>query len=170
MRVGGSGSMEVSARALAAFRRQMDVVAENLANSQTTRTETGEPYRRREVVFRSDAVELPAEGSPPPPAAALNRTLPEHLDAVSSAAPGGIERLSAVAVDRVAEDPSPFPEVYDPSHPDADENGIVRYPNVDAAKEMVNLVLATRAYEANVAALTALRQIHEATLQMGRSA
>ncbi|MBU1701726.1 MAG: flagellar basal body rod protein FlgC [Candidatus Eisenbacteria bacterium] len=171
MRVGSLSSMDISAGALSAYRRQMDTIAENLANAQTTMTATGEPYRRKDVVFRVDEINQ-AVGDVIAPQAlkGLRQTRAGHLQPMAAPASGRSEKLASVLVDSITDDPTPFVEVFDPSHPDAYENGIVKYPNVDTAVEMVNLVLATRAYEANLASLAAMRQIYESALQMGRTA
>jgi flagellar basal-body rod protein FlgC len=145
MKVNYLDRMDVSASALAAYRQRMDAIAENLANAQTTRTAEGGPYRRQEVVFEAASAPDRGAGSSPGRPAALVRT-----------------RL-------VTDTTTPLTEIYDPGHPDADANGVVRYPNVNPATEMVNLVLASRAYEANVAALRAEKRIQEMALGIGRA-
>ncbi|MBM3318708.1 MAG: flagellar basal body rod protein FlgC [Candidatus Eisenbacteria bacterium] len=152
MRVDYLDRLEVSASALAAYRQRMNAIAENLANAQTTRTPEGGPYRRQEVVFEAGAV--PAAGD-----AGGGR------GAVESALSGPRSVRARV----VADTTTPFTEIYDPGHPDADGNGIVRYPNVNPVTEMVNLVLAARAYEANVAALQAEKRMQELSLGIGRA-
>ena len=133
-------ALEVSASALTAERLRMDVTAENLANAQTTRTAAGGPYRRKEVVLAE------AQGS--------------FGAALRSAA--GVE------VAQIAEDQTPLKQVYDPSHPDADANGYVQMPNVDPVAEMVDLISAQRAYEANVTAMQAAKQMFSKTLGLLR--
>jgi flagellar basal-body rod protein FlgC len=170
MRVPGLGAMDVSRSALSAYKRQMETIAENLANAQTTRTGSGSPYRRKVVVFSPEEAAQAGGRAMSEPVLDLSRTLSRH----APAAPflrgrGPAQGLTTVRVAAVEEDPSPFLQVYDPTHPDADENGMVRYPNVESAQEMVSLVIATRSYEANLAALAAARRIQEITLQMGRS-
>ncbi len=146
MKVNYLDRLEVSASALAAYRQRMNAIAENLANAQTTRTAAGGPYRRKEVVFEA------AAGAP---------------DASRAATPPST--IAGTVRARVIEDTqTPFAEVYDPSHPDANADGVVRYPNVNPAVEMVNLILAARAYEANVAALRAEKQMQETALSIGR--
>lgn len=132
-------SMHVSASGLAAERLRMDVIAQNLANANSTRGPDGQPYRRHEVVFRSSDVGG-ASGSGPSERAASG---PLH----------GVEPVAIV------EDPSPLRSVYDPSHPDADEDGYVFYPNVNPVTEMVDMTTATRAYEANVTAMNAAKNM-----------
>jgi flagellar basal-body rod protein FlgC len=170
--------MGISQSGLTAQRRQMDVAAENLANAYTTRTETGDPYRRQAVSFESTPVDGPrGPGSGRTPGIELPETEPAPLSSTNSAhmdrrpvvstplAP--IQPPKGVAA-KVTEDASEFPTVYDPTHPDADGEGNVRLPNVDAAQELVTMMVAARAYEANVAALGAARSMAEAALDLSR--
>jgi flagellar basal-body rod protein FlgC len=139
------GGLEISASALTAERLRMDVVAENLANAQTTRGADGQPYRRKEVVLQERAGAFGASLS-----AAMN------------------QRGGGVEVAGIAEDQTPLKQVYDPGHPDADENGYVAMPNVDTVTEMVDLIGAQRAYEANVTAMQAAKQMFSRTLELLR--
>ena len=141
------GGMEISASALTAERLRMDVVAENLANAQTTRGADGQPYRRKEVVLQERAASFGASLS----AAMSNGT-----------SGGGVE------VAGIAEDQTPLKRVYDPGHPDADAEGYVSMPNVDTVTEMVDLISAQRAYEANVTAMQAAKQMFSRTLELLR--
>jgi flagellar basal-body rod protein FlgC len=141
-------AMEVSASGLTAERMRMDVVAQNLANAQTTRGVDGEPYRRKEVVLAERQGE-----------ASFGATL---AGAMSGGKPAGVE------VAAIAEDQTPLKQVYDPSHPDADANGYVQMPNVDSVAEMVDLISAQRAYEANVTAMQAAKQMFSKTLELLR--
>jgi flagellar basal-body rod protein FlgC len=158
MRVSQMDRLEVSASALAAYRQRMNAIAENLANAQTTRTAEGGPYRRKEVLFEA----LPA-GAAGAGAAAGGRAAGGQAGGTSAAGPG------LVGARVVPDTTTPFTEIYDPGHPDADANGIVQYPNVNPVTEMVNLVLAARAYEANVAALRTEKRIQELSLGIGRA-
>jgi flagellar basal-body rod protein FlgC len=132
-------SMHVSASGLAAERLRMDVIAQNLANANSTRGADGQPYRRHEVVFRSADVGATTGGQK------SGRATNDELH--------GVEPVAIV------EDPSALRSVYDPSHPDADENGYVHYPNVNPVTEMVDMMTATRAYEANVTAMNAAKNM-----------
>ena len=143
------GGMEISASALTAQRLRMNVTAENLANAQTTRGADGQPYRRKEVVLQS--VTQGGFG------AQLN-----------AAMGGGRGRAGGVEVAAVQEDQTNGKLVYDPSHPDANEQGYVTMPNVDTVTEMVDLIDAQRAYEANVTALQASKQMFTKTLEILR--
>ena len=139
------GGLEISASALTAERLRLDVVAENLANAQTTRGADGQPYRRKEVVLQERPASFGASLS-----AAMNRS-------------GG-----GVQVAGIAEDQTPLKRVYDPGHPDADGEGYVSMPNVDTVTEMVDLISAQRAYEANVTAMQAAKQMFSRTLELLR--
>lgn len=129
---------QISASGMAAERTRIEVVAGNIANAYTTRTESGLPYRRRDVVFETL---LPAGESLPAP---------------------------AVTVSQIVEDDAPFQRVYDPGHPDADADGFVLLPNVNIPLEMANLITASRAYEANVRVLRTFRQMVEQAFQIAR--
>jgi flagellar basal-body rod protein FlgC len=146
----------------------MDVVARNLANAETTRTAEGTPYRRQRAVFREvleQRVEqqrerlsgAPAEGGP-------TRTHPGHLPGLR---PLGLDADRAVttAVD-TAPDASEFRVVHDPGHPDADEEGYVLMPNVDVITEMVDMISASRAYEANISAVQAAKNMFNQALKI----
>ena len=143
-------SFNVSASALSAQRLRMDVISQNIANVNTTRTEDGTPYRRKTVVFQEKESDI-----------SFSQYLSEQSR--SRFLTGG-----GVRVTEIAEDPTPFKDVYDPSHPDADENGIVRMPNVEIVSEMVNMISATRAYEANITALNASKSMASKALELGR--
>lgn len=146
--MGMFSSFRISASGLAAERLRMDVIANNIANVNTTRTEEGGPYRRRQVVFQALSAGEPAGR------AGMKGTL----------APG-----RGVAVAAIVEDPSPPRLAHDPGHPDADATGYVAMPNVDAVREMVDMISATRAYEANAAALGAAKTMAMRALDIGRA-
>lgn len=146
-------TMRVSLSALTAQRVRMDVTASNLANVETTRTPQGGPYLRRQVVFATEQ---------PTGFAQLVATREGAAGMTPSAARG--VRVAGIVVDQRA-----VREVYDPEHPDADENGIVRYPDIDVVSEMTNLLAATRAYEANVTVLDAIKAMAMRALSIGRA-
>jgi len=139
-------AMDISASGLTAQRFRMDVIAENIANMDTTRTENGEPYRRRVTVFEQQ----PGE------------SFASYLSNASAGAPGGVR------VAGVAEDPSALKLEYDPENPDANEQGYVEKPNVDVVTEMVDMISASRSYEANVTALNASKDMCMKALEIGR--
>ncbi len=122
----------------------MDLIAANLANANSTDGPGGGPYRRQDVV--------------------LEAVRPGAFDSFLSGEPAG----TAVRVKRIAEDSSDPRQVYDPGHPHADESGHVAMPNVNVMSEMVDLMSATRAYEANIAALDATRRVLQAALEIGQ--
>jgi flagellar basal-body rod protein FlgC len=143
-------ALNVSATGLTAERLRMDVTAENLANAQTTRGADGGPYRRKEVVL----AEVQQGG--------FGAQLAKAVGTGSGSRPGGVE------VAGITQDQTPGKLVYDPGHPDADANGYVRMPNVDTVAEMVDLISASRAYEANVTAMNAAKQMFSKTLDLLR--
>jgi flagellar basal-body rod protein FlgC len=142
------GTLAISASALRAERLRLDVIASNLANAHTTRTAEGGPYRRRNVVFVADPLES------------------DFAATIEALAEQGARQ--GVRVAEVIEDPSPLHMVFDPGHPDANAEGYVAYPNVNPVSEMVDLMAATRAYEANAQAVTATKRMAEAALDIGR--
>ncbi|HWR21895.1 MAG TPA: flagellar basal body rod protein FlgC [Feifaniaceae bacterium] len=145
-------SLDISGSALTAQRLRMDVISQNIANANTTRAENGEAYRRRAVVFS----ERPGTARF---SAFLNRAQEEQRDQVAG---------RGVVVSSIETDMSDFKIEYDPSHPDADEDGYVRYPNVNEVTEMVDMMAATRAYEASITALNATKNMALKALEIGR--
>lgn len=146
--MGFFNALECSASALTAQRLRMDTISENIANVNTTRTEDGTPYRRKTVIFQEQNGNAPFSSY-------LSRA---GRNAVKS---GGVR------VSQIVEDMTPFKSVYDPGHPDADENGMVQMPNVDVVTEMVNMISASRAYEANVTAINATKSMANKALEIG---
>ncbi|MCI9119968.1 MAG: flagellar basal body rod protein FlgC [Oscillibacter sp.] len=147
-------SMNIAASGLTAQQLRLDIVAENVTNSTTTRVENGEgAYRRKMVVFEA---RTRRDGFRKAMAQA-------ELGMVSSdKAPGGVR------VTQIVEDPSPMHLVYDPTHPDANEDGYVEMPNVDMVKEMTDAMAATQAYSANVTMLNTMKTVVTDGLQIGR--
>jgi flagellar basal-body rod protein FlgC len=139
-------AIDVAGSGLAAERLRMDVTAGNLANAQTTQGANGQPYRRREVVLQEASGQ--SFGS---------------LLASASASP-----VNGVQVAGIVEDPSDPRRVYDPGHPDADAQGYVTLPNVNPVTEMVDLISASRSYEANVTAMQTAKQLFSKTLELLR--
>ena len=140
--------MNTSASGLTAERLRMDVIADNIANSQTTSTENGGAYKRKMVVFGEEKKDF---------------IVPMNITK------DGTKILKGgVKVVKIAEDKTPFNYVYDPEHPDADEKGYVAMPNVNTVKEMVDMITATRAYEANATVVTNAKSMATAALQIGK--
>jgi flagellar basal-body rod protein FlgC len=140
-------AMEVSASGLSAQRTRMNVASSNLANVSTTETPQGGPYKRRDVVLETTAADPKLGG----------------------AEAGGFARaVKGVAVQGIVEDASPPRLEYDPGHPNADADGNVAYPNVNVVEEMVDMITASRAYEAGVTALNTAVSMAERALSIGR--
>jgi flagellar basal-body rod protein FlgC len=125
--------MQVSATALDAQKVRLNVIASNIANASSTSTPEGGPYRRKDVVFKTQMYEQNAAG---------------------------------VEVTQIVEDQSPFRSVFDPAHPDADKNGYVSYPNINVMTEMVNLLTAQRAYEANLTMISSYKDMFMRTVDI----
>ncbi len=135
-------TIDISASALTAHRLWLDIIADNLANVNTTRTPEGGPYRRKMVIFESRERIFPPEFEfhfPPEP-----KKIPDFTG-------------EGVRVKEIVEDPSPPRLVYDPHHPDANKDGYVAYPNVNVVREMVDMIAASRAYEANLMTINVTR-------------
>ncbi|MGB9715116.1 MAG: flagellar basal body rod protein FlgC [Thermodesulfovibrionales bacterium] len=130
---------EVSASALNAQRQRMNVIASNMANVHSTRTEEGGPYRRKDVIFSAMSLQSDPDS-----------------------------HLIGVKVTDIVPDISPFKRIYDPGHPDADKDGYVMMPNVNSLEEMVNMMMAFRAYEASVSAFNTSKMMVMKTLELGR--
>ncbi|MFT3985880.1 MAG: flagellar basal body rod protein FlgC [Lachnospiraceae bacterium] len=144
-------SFGVNASGMTAERYRMDIISQNVANANTTRTEDGTPYRRKIVTFYEKT------------------TNPSSFDTILAKSRGqdvgdGV-KVSGVYEDNTEE----MKKVYDPSHPDADEDGYVWYPNVNIVTEMTNMIDSSRAYEANATAFTASKTIAMKGLEIGRS-
>jgi len=159
-----------SAQGLKAQRMRMDLIAENIANATTTRTSSGGPYKRKELLLKaiSPRVSGAAAGEVSlPHRVELAVTSPGHLRPGEKplVGPGSPEqpRLEMKVAEREA-----FKLVYDPSHPDANADGYVLMPDINIIEEMVDMVAATRAYEANVNALSMAKQIAMKTLDLGK--
>jgi flagellar basal-body rod protein FlgC len=133
-------SMEIAGSALTAHRLWMDSISSNLANINTTRTLDGGPYKRKVPVF----------------AEMLDKTI------------GGYEDIGGVRVVEIAEDPTLSRLAYQPEHPDADENGYVSFPNVNLVREMTDMLVASRAYEANLAVADSAKSMWNGALEIIR--
>ena len=142
-------SFNISASAMTAERFRTDIIAENIANVNTTRTENNEPYRRKVVTFQEKNV----------------TPFSEVFSASRNRAIGNGVKVVSVTEDTATD----FVEKYDPSNPDADENGYVLYPNVNTVTEMTNLIDSTRAYEANTTAFNASKSMAQNGLQIGQT-
>ncbi len=139
-------SLNISGSGLTAQRLRMDVISENIANIDSTRTEAGGPYRRKMVILSSTGD--------------FQSMLMKNINKN--------EVNAGVEVTDIVEDESDFKLVYNPEHPDADENGYVSMPNVDSLKETVDMMEAYRAYQANITALNTAKQMAVKALEIGR--
>jgi flagellar basal-body rod protein FlgC len=146
-----TNAFDISSSALTAQRLRMDVISSNIANADTTR---GRFVGGKWIPYQRKIVEL----EPHKPNSFSN-----VFQSAMEAAPG-----HGVKVTRISKDRAPFKQVYQPTHPDADENGFVLLPNVDILKEMVDMMSATRSYEANVTALNASKAMYMKALEIGR--
>jgi flagellar basal-body rod protein FlgC len=144
-------ALDIAGSGLSAERLRMDVTAENLANANTTRGVNGQPYRRKVVVLEQQQ-----------PQNNFRTELASQMKGGAGATGTGVQ------VSGVAEDTTPNRRIYDPGHPDADAQGYVSMPNVDSVSEMVDLISASRAYEANVTAMQAAKTLFTKTLELLR--
>lgn len=138
-------SLDIGKNALSAQRLRLDIISQNIANAETTKTSDGGPYRRQLVVFEEKK--------------SFKNILGEKRGQIS---------YDGVTVAKVIKDESPFVPVYDPTNPDADEDGYVNMPNVDITKETLDLLAATRSYDANITALNAVKAMASRALQIGK--
>jgi flagellar basal-body rod protein FlgC len=146
-------SLKIGASALTAQRLRLDVIANNIANAETTRTAAGGAYQRQDVVFTPQG---------------QNRFLPALVQALRGQDNAPTLAAGGVQVAEITTDPAPGPRVYDPTHPDADADGYVTYPNVNIVAEMTNMLSATRSYEASLTALDAVKRMALKALDIGR--
>ena len=146
--MGYFSSLDVSASGMSAQRMRMDLISQNIANANTTRTENGGPYRRQTLLLGTDT----------------NISFSNYLSGASKDSFGE----GKVKIHGIVEDKSDFKRVYEPDNPEADEEGYVLYPNVDIVTEMVDMISASRSYEANVTASTASKNMAMQALNIGR--
>lgn len=142
-------SFDISASGMTAQRQRLDIAAENISNMNTTRTASGGPYRRKMVVLQEK------------PVSSFRNELQSRLSGKKS-------QKGGVKVSQIVEDQRDLQPVYNPEHPDADENGYVMMPNVDLVKETVDGMSATRAYEANITAFNAMKLMAQKALEIGK--
>ena len=144
--------LRISSSGLRAQRLRLDLIANNVANVETTRSDDGGPFQRSDVIFRE-------EGGP-------------FASVLMPSRSGDPRRVTGpvggVRVEKIVRDSEPGPRIYDPSHPDADEEGYVTYPNVNIVVEMTNMISATRSYEANLSVIEAAKRLALKALEIGR--
>lgn len=146
-------ALNISASGMSAQRLRMDLIAQNIANVSTTRDENGEVYRRKTVLFEARTQD------------SFSTMLSQTQSNSATNLVGNGVKVSAIVEDHV----TAMKMVYDPSNPDADENGYVTYPNVNTVTEMTNLIDATRSYEANITAFNATKNMLLKGLEVGKS-
>ncbi len=140
-------ALDISASGLTAERTQINIISMNLANVKTTRTEYGGPYRRKSVEMAATPVD----------------------DSFSKQMRSALDReLRGVRVMNVVQDKRPFKMVYEPGHPDADSEGMVKYPDINVVEEMANLMTAQRGYEANVTSIDTIKAMYNKALEIAR--
>jgi flagellar basal-body rod protein FlgC len=140
-------AIDGGASALKAERTHLNVISMNLANAKTTRTVGGGPYRRQEVIFKETEVDSP-----------FSKAMNAALD----------QEVKGVRVESIQSDRRPLKQVYEPGHPDANEEGYVSYPDINVVEEMTNMLQAMRAYEANVSTITTSKNMFTKALEIGR--
>lgn len=140
-------TIDTAAGGMTAQRTRLNVISTNLANANTTRTEAGTPYRRKTVIFESVPVETDFR---------------QHLQSALD------DQLCGVKVSEIVPVQGAFKRIFDPSHPDADDNGYVYLPNVNLVQEMVQMLNANRSYEANAAVVKAAKEMALKALEIGR--
>ncbi len=140
-------ALDIGASALSAERTHMNIISMNLANAKTTRTTEGGPYRRKTVLLAATEVDSP-----------FSKQMQSALD----------RELRGVRVMHVAQDSRPMKAVYEPSHPDANEDGFVYYPDINVVEEMAQLMTVQRGYEANVATMDAVKAMYNKALELAK--
>lgn len=142
------GAMNSSASGLTMQRLRMDLISQNIANVDTTKTKNGMPYRRKVMLVEEKSSNSFAD--------------------IFAKTVNGSSEGSGVKVSKIVEDKRPFNKVYNPGHPDADKDGYVNMPNVNVVEEMVNMISASRSYEANVTAINSTKSMAMKALEIGK--
>ena len=159
--------MNISASGLRANRVRQNLIAANIANAETTRTAEGGPYKRQEALLRADPIEVNPRLVLANPSMVGSTTNRRHMPIPSDLFEVRKDRIgTGVLVDGISQDQNPPRLVYDPSHPDANKEGYVAYPNVNVVQEMVELIAVTRAYEANATAMNSAKQMATKALEL----
>jgi flagellar basal-body rod protein FlgC len=156
--------LNISAHGLSAQRKKMNAIASNIANAETTRTEEGGPYTRK-VVMMSEKASDGFSGVMESQSYRMQTTNENHIGLNNVHSRGQDISVDGVTAEETL-DQTPFKMVYDPSHPDANEDGYVSMPNVNVVNEMVDMISATRSYEANVTAINASKTMAKDSLEI----
>ena len=170
--MGFLNNLDIAVSGMSAQRLRLDIISQNVTNATTTRTSNGTPYRRQVVVFTADEgfdnlsikefIRRKARGIPSEDtgfSSVLEMTLAQRRERSGH----------GVVVSEIWEDPTPFTPVYDPSHPDADEDGYYYLPNVDVEEEQLDALLATNAYNANLTIFNSMRSMAQQALNIGKN-
>ena len=158
-------SIDVSASGMTLQRRKMDVVAQNLANVETTRTKDGGPYQRKRVTVSEAEESVPFQTAMTQAKTKLYRTDTRHIPSSPKNSKGMVE-LSEAKGQEIEDPASSYRLVHDPDHPDADENGFVKMPDIEIVSEMVDMMAASRAYEANTTAILTAKEMAKNALEI----
>lgn len=158
-------AIQISSQGLSVQRRRMNTVAENIANAETTRTDDGGPYRRKKLVVSQSEVEGTFDSILSQAGVRLRRTDPSHLPSHTHAKTRRVD-LPTVQAEQVTDPEADYRLVHEPTHPDADEDGYVRLPDIDIVTEMVDMMAASRAYEANTVAISSAKKMAKDALDI----
>ncbi|MEE9441149.1 MAG: flagellar basal body rod protein FlgC [candidate division Zixibacteria bacterium] len=158
-------AIEISGKGMSVQRRKMNVVSENIANAETTQTESGGPYRRKRLEISAESEKIPFKTILQKSQNSLIRTHNSHLEAapITSKFYGSVDMASAR---EVSEGQDSYKLVYDPGHPDSDEEGYVKMPDIEIINEMVDMIAANRSYEANAMAVSASKEMAKDALDI----
>jgi len=158
-------AIEISSRGLSVQRAKMNTVAQNIANAETTETDEGGPYRRKRVVVNEEKIEGSFNSMIREAGLRLARTNQQHIGSRLHRARKNVE-YSSVTGKEITDPDSSFRLVYDPSHPKADEEGYVKMPDIEIVNEMVDMIAASRAYEANTVAISTAKKMAKDALDI----
>lgn len=158
-------AIEISASGMTVQRKKMDAVAQNIANVDTARTPEGTPYRRRRVIVSEGNSGSSFQASMTRAHNKLFKTHANHISGVARSLSNG-PALSPASAEEVIDPASGFRQVYDPSHPEANDEGYVELPDIEIINEMVDMIAANRAYEANIAVVTSSKRMINETLDI----
>ena len=158
-------AIQVSAQGLSAQRAKMNVVAQNMANAETVETPEGGPYKRKRVIVSEDKTTAPFTDYLSQASTRLTRTHEGHRPSRARLESGSV-KVSTVEHEEIVDPESSFRLVHDPSHPAADDEGFVKMPDVDVVHEMVDMMTASRAYEANTSVISAAKKMANDALEI----
>ncbi len=158
-------SIEVSASGMTLQRQKMDVVAQNIANAETTKTKDGTPYQRKRIIVSEAKESVPFRTAMSDARTKLSRTNSRHLVSSPKHSNANLE-ISKASANEINDPASSFRLVHDPDHPDADADGFVKMPDIEIVNEMVDMMAASRAYEANTMAISTAKEMAKNALEI----